>query len=43
MKYIIIYAKERIEVVNSNNFNEASELAKEGKKEGEIIVSVRSR
>ena len=43
MNFTIKYAKERIEVINVRNFNEASDLAKDGKKEGEVIVSVRSR
>ena len=43
MKFIVKYAKERIEEINVKNFNEASYLAKEGRKEGEVIVSVRSR
>lgn len=43
MKWTIKYAKERTEEVNVDNFNAASERAKEGKREGEIIVSVRSR
>lgn len=43
MKWIIKYAKERIEEVVAENFNDASERAKHGKKEDEIIVSVRSR
>ena len=43
MKFEVKYAKERVEEVNVKNFNEASELAKDGKKEGEVIVSVRSR
>ena len=43
MKFIVKYAKERIEEINVSNFNEASEMAKEGKKKGEVIVSVRSR
>lgn len=43
MKYYITYARERIEEVEASNFNEASEKAKEGRKKGEVIVSVRSR
>lgn len=43
MKYYITYAKERVEEVEVLNFNEASERAKHGKREGEVIVSVRSR
>ena len=43
MKFEIRYSIERIEVVEVDNFNEASELAKEGKREGEVIVSIRSR
>ena len=43
MKFEVKYAKERTEVVEVNNFNEAFDRAKEGKKKGEIIVSVMSR
>lgn len=43
MKFIIKYALEREEVVNVSSFNVASNIAKEGKREGENIVSVRSR
>lgn len=43
MKFYIKYAKERVEEVDCTNFNVASELAKEGRKKGEVIVSVRSR
>ena len=43
MKYYITYAKERVEEVDADNFNVASEKAKEGRKNGEVIVSVRSR
>ena len=42
MKYVIKYAVEREVVVEASNFNKASEKAKESKREGEIIVSVRS-
>lgn len=43
MRWIIKYAKERVEEVIAENFNEASDKAKQGKKEDEIIVSVRTR
>ena len=43
MKFEIKYSIERIEVVEASNFNVASEKAKEGRKKGEVIVSVRSR
>lgn len=42
MKFVIKYARERIVYVECSNFNEASEEAKIRKKEGEVIVSVRS-
>ena len=43
MKYIVKYCVERVEEVTAENFNEASERAKQGKKEDELIVSVRTR
>lgn len=43
MKYYITYAKERVEEVEVGDFNEASEKAKDGKRKGEVIVSIRSR
>ena len=43
MKFEVKYAKERVEEINVSNFNEAFDRAKEGKKEGEVVVSVRSR
>lgn len=43
MKFVIKYALEREEVVDASSFNVASDMAKEGKREGEIIVSVRTR
>ena len=43
MKFEIKYAKERTEEVEADNFNVASEMAKEGIEPGEVIVSVRSR
>ena len=43
MKWVIKYCIERVEVVEASNFNLASEMAKEGRRKGEVIVSVRSR
>ena len=43
MKWIFKYAKERTKEVEASNFNVASEMAKEGREPGEVIVSVRSR
>ena len=41
--YIIKYAKERTEEVNAENFNEVYKIADRNRKEGEVIVSIRSR
>ena len=43
MKMVIKYALEREEEVKVDNINEAFIIANRNKKEGEVIVSVRSR
>ena len=42
MKFVIKYAVERIEEVNVENINIAIMIANRNKKEGEVIVSIRS-
>lgn len=42
MKFVIKYCRERVLYADVDNFNEASEVAKYEKEDGEVIMSVRS-
>ena len=40
MKWLILYAKERQEVVKAENLNHAAEIANQNKREGEKVVRI---
>ena len=43
MKWIIKYAVERVVEISADNINEVARKAEEGKREGEVVVSIRTR